>query len=479
MTINGNHNVNPQPTPNNIGIGNQPQIGGAPVQQGGFGAIRRALSDIGHKIQDFFAGIATKFENWQEGRAIKQATTKANAAAESVVAGLVNPGINPDTMGQLDSLMKYSARVNPGDPDGFAKQLLKDKAMELPPDQRSSLSSTDFKALGDNLKTLQDSRIDQLVDMEARLEDTGLGGGVSDGKQLKANAHARIDTSIGILSDVGKEVRLTELRELGKGVFTIDNSGFVSGTVTNAKMSPQLTQGGAQNPIELILDDGKQKIAPGKTTQVDVGGVQIPINNKALADLPRMNFQFDVNGSQYNSKTLDANSSVGQLRQFSGSDKATTVLSGVMGQYPLREVVTSFEGENGKAVLLKPIPNHYGKAEVHLPNGQVETFDKPGQIGEAKISMSKLPNGDFKVDVDWEYLTTTVTNGGDLGKFDNKNPTHGPNSPQEGAGVTLNCIKVHMTGSYTISGSEANKGNLVILPGGSFQHSFSGKIGLT
>lgn len=200
MTIQGNHNVNPQPTPNTGGVGNQPQIGGAPVQQGGFGAIRRALSDIGHKVQDFFAGIATKFENWQEGRAIKQAERKANQAADALVAQITNPPLTPDSLEHIGALIKHSARVLPSDPEGYALNKMKDKVQEaLPAAKWSEVQKLDFKGLSDTLKALSDKRIDQFVDMQGQLSKMMPDQKEPDGDALKTSANQRIDHSIDFL----------------------------------------------------------------------------------------------------------------------------------------------------------------------------------------------------------------------------------------------------------------------------------------
>lgn len=483
MSIEGSRNVN-QPMPNTVGATvNQPQIGGEQVQPGGFGAIRRALSDIGHKIQDFFSGIATKFENWQEGRAIKQATSKANQAAESLVSGLANPGSRPDTTAQLDALMKYSARVNPDDPDGFARGLIKDKILELPQDQRSGVIDKDFKTLGNDLKAINHQRIDQLVDMETKLSVNGLVDEISDGKALKQSSDQKIDKVTGLMTQGAKDARISDLRDLTGGLFNIADDGTISGSITNA---PAPFNGGPSNPIKALESHGQGRLDSIQTKQNtlhDVG--KHKILSSAAGDWHRMNIVLNNNGSSYSTKLQGDTSlipkkletSVDKFNELTGSDKATLVLSSVLHQYDLREMVHNFPLPNGEQLDLRPIQKGYDQAEVRLPNGQTQVFDNPGQIGEAVFNVSRTPNGDFKIDVNWDYLSIAVrTNPDNNTKVDPSNPMHGAMTDQDSAKVP-NCIKVNMSTSFVVSGVDANNGKLVIQPGGTFQHTFSGTVG--
>jgi hypothetical protein len=288
---------------------------------------------------------------------------------------------------------------------------------------------------------------------------------------------------MNLLTQGAKETRISDLRNLVGGLFTIGDDGSISGTVNNAPPPFQDSHGG---PIESLQSHGQGRLdsiltKPNNLQQV---GNQT-ILSSAGGDWHRMNIVINNNGSSYNTKLEGDTSliptkletSVNKMTEMTGSEKATLVLSSILHQYDLREMVHNFPLPNGEQLDLRPIQKGYDQAEVRLPNGQTQVFDSPGQIGEAVFNVSRTPNGDFKIDVNWDYLSIALrTNPDNNTKVDPGNPMHGATTDEDSAKVP-NCIKVNMTTSFVVSGTDANNGRLVIQPGGTFQHTFSGTVG--
>src|SRR5262249_18290217 len=129
---------NPVRAPQDV---NNAQVGGQAVRRGLGERIRAALRDAAHSVGAFFSGLKTRYDNWQEGRAVAQAERRADVAADKLIEKL-RTGDN--CMGALDALMKHSARVDGTNPQRVALEKLQSKMAALRKEERNALVFKNF-----------------------------------------------------------------------------------------------------------------------------------------------------------------------------------------------------------------------------------------------------------------------------------------------------------------------------------------------
>lgn len=492
--------LNPTHVPNQASVGaNAPaHLGNQPVQMGAGERVRRALSDIGTTVGNFLKGIATRFENWQEGRAVASATAKATKAADHLVDAMMGGAFGPNASNDVNALMKNSARADTNHPEALAETLLSSKLAGLPMTERSKACFADINGLTNTMKAASNKELDAVANLHESLARVGLSNGTFDVQEAKTVRNSGIDAFAAVAKGVVTNQRLTDLRALTNGIFQIDDGGVISGTTTN-KVLPNFiaqessgksvidgSQGATYTPSAFIEGMGRKRIADNangtKSSFKDVAGVKL--FEKAGADFHRMNIVFDHGGGQtYNTRLKGDSSeiptrlatSVGQLEQLAGSKTAASVLSSILHQTDLREMVHIFRTNDDKTVDLNPLKKGYSHAEVKDGQGNTHGVDNPVQIGEAVVTVSRAGN-DFKVDVSWDYLGAKLTDETLQGlPVDHNYTDSGASTPEERAFVP-NCLRVQMTGSFTVSGNDARNGQLTVQPNAVFTHVFSGTL---
>lgn len=490
------------------GVG-QARLGGAPVQHNASGGIRRALTDFAHKVQSFVSGLGTRFENWKQGRALEAATRQANAAADTLVDAMKAGTLGPSSSAAFEALQQASTRADAGYPTALAGQVLSAKLAALPQAERTKACFADFGALGAAMKSVGGQRIDAAHTMMRKLADAGLSEPPTGNPQAqKAKLESGIDSFVAAAKDAVRGQRLSDLQAFAKAAFAIAPDGQVTGTVTNGRLPDELIRGspppraahGSVHTAASLIEarcQGRIDLNTAALTKPQAertkdesskifpthGGIQV--SSQAVGDFHRMNFNIENNGQVFNTRLPPGSNdriqsnvvdSVNALRAFAGSDAATTVLSAVTHQYDLRDIVRMFAGPAGETVALKPLPNGFDHAQAKLPGGGVETIDNPGQIGDAEITLTHTPAGDFKVIVTWDFVGASLSDGGEDLPVDPSNPRYAPNSAAEKA-VVPNVLKIALSGSFVISAADAAAGRLRIDPtSAQFQQTVSGRL---
>lgn len=506
--IQGRQSVSSQPPVGGVG---QHQLGGAHVQQSSTGGLRSIVSGIARSVQAFVSNLSAKFDNWKQGRALEASTRRADAAADTIVTAMKDGTLSPSSSAAFDALMKASTQADANHPMALAERAVSAKLAALPQAERTKACFTDFDTFGTGMKALTDHRIDAADVLMTELADVGLApASTVDPQAAKARAGAEIDNLVGVLKGAARDQRLADLQSFSKGAFTIATDGQVSGTVVNARVPDELSSGSpppsaahgtihtavsliearcqgridshnaaaAKNPAARTPDD-KKRLFPQHNG--------IPVTSQSVGDFHRMNINIDNNGAIFNTKlppnsndriSTNVNNSVTALRNFAGSDQATTVLSAVTHQYDLRDLVRTFSGPSGETVEFKPLPKGFDHVQALLPGGAVETFDRPGQIGDAQITLSHTPAGDFKVSVTWDFLGARLISGGEEVPTDPSNPRHAPNIDDAAArAVVPNVLKIQLDASFVVSAADAAAGRLTIDPTSArFQQTISGKM---
>lgn len=454
----------------------QGQLAGRQVTPGTGDRIKSALTGAAHAVRDFFSGLPTRYDNWQAGRAIAHSHRSADRAATELVDNLRQGMVSAENLGLLQTLAKHSGRVDPQNPDALAQRLVGLKLSALPPKERVAVLCADLSAIASSAKALAGQQIDDLANMLDSLGEAGLVG-QGDADKTRNNAggvHKRIDDAVVLLRDRFGAERVNDFKAIGHGLIQVDSNGHVTGTSVNAP--PPKVDGftpTAQSTAAMLIE------AKGNDRLQSLTGDQAAaVHSVATADWPRMNIIWDDgHGGQYNTKTNDAADSVAKMRAFTGSDEATKVLSCILHQHEVRTIVRAITAPDGTVVTFQPPPKGYD-AQVTDSSGHVQRIKNPGQIGDARITISKTAAGDFEVNVDWDYLSTSVVVTQDNASqiVDPGNPTHA--SVDSAEQQTVNCLKIKLAGQFTVSGDHARQGRLGILPGSTFTHTFSGALAM-
>lgn len=501
------------------GVDAQPEVGqmGDHEVRPGLGTrIKAAFAEFGTKVADFFKGIKTKYDNWQEGRAVNAARTEATQAASLVASDLGAGRVTTDTLKSLDVLRQKAERAGE-DPAAMFKTAVE----SLPEDQKQTAVRADFDGMAIAMKGSVTMRLTDMAerwDTMHTLRFSNTNG--DDWRSEITRQHGVIDTFMDGISGVASDIRNERNNHIARildGVIDVDmETGHVDKVFDDQTGVPRSISGRLPAPREVhgpqhtfgsvIEETGKGSVGEiteyveekrlregsgmepiAKPTGVhEAGGTYV--TSKAAGDWHRMNIMLegetDTDGETYCTRLEGDTSdiptrlalSADKMTHLTGSEKATTVLSGVLHQYQLREFVHYFDGEDG-TVDLKPIPGGFERAIVELPDGNVLEFDNPGQIGDATLTVSRLPNGDYKIHVEWQYLSTRVDKDRNPELVDPEDSGYRPNT-QEEASQVQKCLLVDMSGDIIVKGDAAREGRLEIDPSTELRRHVTGTITL-
>jgi hypothetical protein len=263
-------------------------------------------------------------------------------------------------------------------------------------------------------------------------------------------------------SDALREARDQLLPKLPQGV-TIGPDGRIGGS-TQVPGIPAGAQGMGEYAGLATKDFIEQLGSKGITPKVGEDGLAkplptlagIPVAGQAPNDFYRLDMSIPTPQGTYVSrqdaeKTSDTRNGTmaQQLRAYSGSDKATTVLSGVLNQQLLRILSDAMVGSDGAQKLLA-LGAHGTQGQVMQPDGSFEDV-RMFNMGGAKFELSKTQGGDFQVKVDWPMYVT------DTGRGSSKESLPGMKEGQ--------VIEARGTLTFVIDKAEADQGRLsVTLP---------------
>ena len=479
-------------------------IGGQQARASFGDKVRSALSTAGNAITSFFHGLSERYDNWKEGRAVATATTKANTAADGIIASLSGGHANASTLSNLSALAKACDRAGLD-----ASEVLGLKVKSMPEGERNALLHMDF----DQVKTEARDTTRQGLERAANLEDGLKSSGLTskDGSETRAaipGAMNRASDQIESLRQCVAQVKIELINEMGANLVTMSDTGHLSGHVVDPSLPGSLTDTTRppdprfgvpkHNGLSYIDSRAQDRMEHTGSKWKEIGDQGIELHSDACGDWHRMNITFnkdngtslctrlqpdeltDIEDSERIPTKLE--NSANFLNDITGDPVQTKVLSTVLHQYDLRSMVSVMGRPDGGSIQFVATKGGYTDVTVTHDDGQVDHHVKPGQIGEADIQLSKLPNGNYQVSVDWEYISSGLrsfdeNNQGSEFQVDPKNPTHGASSAQEGT-QPYQAMQVKMQGQFEIDGAEAAQGRIKILTGGGFIHDISGKFAL-
>ena len=263
------------------------------------------------------------------------------------------------------------------------------------------------------------------------------------------------------------------LEQLPPGV-TVDDQGNVSGTFTATKFPVGTALGNNSDKTfsRSITDGSVIELSAKKTATAIVqppvyGGIQIA--HQANNDFYRMDMQFGSGAGNFDVRRdvqvkgegARTQQIVQGLRDFTGSDNATTVLSTVMTQNLSRPLLECFPHPDGS---FKPMSIEQGKmgGPFHVRDAQgVLQEVKPAGIGALKVSLDRDQNGNFTVSGTWEYFLRGEGRASETTLF---------------AGMDGALVKCNGSITLTIDAAAAAQGRLSFLETPTVEVAFSGRM---
>lgn len=376
---------------------------------------------IGRSILNFFSGIGDKITslkdrvvNYFAEKSVARKEAALGRAAENITNAIVQGNVTPKKMTSLlNELQSCAKKTGTDDPTGKAVGTLRDRINTLPPEQQKAVR-THF-AMDDNSAGLMrefDSRVEKHNQLMGGLEEMGMASREDrpDFTEARQNFKGLVD---GIQHDC-RQYLIGPLREKMPSGVTIQDNGVVSGTHTISRVpdvAPNLAeiQGmSISDGVESLMSD---TLRPERLT--DLGGQKVI--TQAPKDFFRMDLEIPTSQGVFinrdNPETGESERNVTvveNLRDYAGSDNATTVLSSVLVQTTLRPFHDAISNDSGQTLL-----TFAAKREGYYKDDQGVSHDLGllTNYGGAKMKLDKLENGDFRVKVSWTMYPDHVGRG--------------------------------------------------------------------
>lgn len=461
----------------------KPNLGGQDVKAGTT-VPKRETTSLGQSFLNFVKSIPAKISTFFEGIAAKREENAKQASATSIGKSLksitnevLSGNITKRTLDNLASMEKHAAKIDNNNPKAVLSEMMTTAFASLPTGDLKKLASTNFSALGDQLSDLVDRRFDKYDDLDNALADSlpsykRKGNDDVTAPNPRELAKSDLKDRLGALHDAVGEARFDKFEATAKGIFKVDDQGFISGggvnrlihTPEGAKTAPDVLAG--------ICDGISRRSQEGEGHRVGTAR----ISDKAKADFPRMNIMFDrPQGGPLLTRITDDNNptpdEIGNaIHGITGNnDKASVVLTSMLTQNGWTNLITDHVGDDGSYVPVLPVAKNY----VHSINtpGQTIILDNPGQISEAKFFVSQTDDGDFKIEVNW--LASSSSIGLDREPIAPDTPTRA-NITEEVK--STNTFAVKMTATVILSKTEADLGNLSFVTPPRIEHEFMGRF---
>jgi hypothetical protein len=194
---------------------------------------------------------------------------------------------------------------------------------------------------------------------------------------------------------------------LPKGV-SVDKDGTISGSV-------QLTHSRDDDWNAIALEAAFQScvdrhIRTGTTKPINVGNKVVAVGGAFLTDAVRMPFYID--GKKTNIYVVSSNAApamreiASNLSTFAGSDEAVRVLSAACHQGLFARFATALSNSQGEPVMLLQ-PHKSPHCHYHDAGGRAQDIGTPAQL-QAETRLGKYDNGDFKMEVNWDYYFSRI-----------------------------------------------------------------------
>ena len=347
---------------------------------------------------------------------------------------------------------------------------------------KDRLGNTSTTPLGDIIKEcgipLASYSREELETVMVKMTDA-----VLSKKAYEHPAHYRQAAVDALMAHV-RESNRRNVQSHAPGGVTVAANGDLSGEHTIIKVPRNCTgqmMDSVGKEIVDVLSDAKRlalKRQREKTEQNAAGGLQSIgghlIEKQAASDFYRLDFEIPgKDGKVFKSSEDEATAQAARnlnvanaLREFTGSDEATTVLSAMMTQTSLSPLLGCLSTSDGEAMNHIRWASKMNTADrvmtVVKRNGEKVQVDT-GVLGAARWKLSKDPNGDFRISVDWQAYGMAA----DTEDAKSKLPLH-----ENGV------IGAHFKIDFVINGTKARSGELSLtIPGGT-KATFSGRVKL-
>ncbi|WP_062018103.1 hypothetical protein [Aureimonas sp. AU4] len=245
------------------------------------------------------------------------------------------------------------------------------------------------------------------------------GGGAGAAQQAQAPANVQAVQAPPVQTFDEKRTALLDV--LPSGV-AINDQGVVSGShVAHAFPNDPAIGPQAGKTIKDVLENsGRAQLAPtdpktGQPASLPVIG-GIPVGGQAVKDLYRLDITIGSGTGAYKS-SQDATTNgernksvVANLRNFTGSDQATTVLTSVINQQFSRVFTDSWSKADGSRSVCQIEQGKTGPVDYRAADDSVSSIT-PGGIGTAPINITLTPNNDFKIEINWDMYYSAAGRG--------------------------------------------------------------------
>lgn len=406
------------PLTNTTGVGHTDQlpgqVGGQDVRVGGGQTLgKRILSAFG-AVRDAFVSlkdrISTHFQEKTQRTQEKNATKAANTFVEAFSNGVPS---DKKALSLFCELLKTAGKLDPHDPAGKAVDLLHESSKKLTSDQAKALQAFDWQTLGTRVGQVIDTRMERAHNMLVALDKAGMGGSEPVPTQVPVSPLKGQVTTLCANMTNFRQAQLES--HFPAGIF-IDPQGNLGGTTVQTHLPtdfgvPDEWKG---KPFVDFLKFGKEeKLKPENLGTF--AGMTVPDN--VSGDFFRMDFDIPLsNGAHFKSSEdptdgvtnpiQRSTNALHALRDFCGDDESTKVFSSLLAQTTLHPLARGgLTKPDGTMTHLKiaTAQNTVGEQfTLKDVSGNLQNVDDIVGIGGAKWNLSKEPNGDFKVSVDWQ-----------------------------------------------------------------------------
>lgn len=325
-------------------------------------------------------------------------------------------------VGQIDSMRGAQGveRANVGSVNGMRVEVGEGARQPSRAGETLNAVKNFFKDLRsgfhDAFATLKDKVRTAYQDFQGWRAAGGGGAGAAQQAQAPANVQAVQAPPVQTFD----EKRAALLEGLPSGV-AIDNQGVISGShvVQAFPNDPLLGSQAGQSLDDTLEETGNSQLNPvNKQGQpVSLATIAgIPVSSQSVKDFYRLDLTLGTGNGAYKSASdpttnNDRNESVVRnLKTFTGSDEAVTVLSSVVNQQFSRLFTDSWSKSDGSRSVCQVEQGKLGPVNYRAPDGS-ESMVQPGGIGTAPVHITQTQNGDFKVEISWDMYYSGLGRG--------------------------------------------------------------------
>lgn len=440
------------------------ELGGHNVQAGNGRSVGKAISDFFSGIKDAITGLKDRISNYFEQRKVTANQDKFEDSTNQFFATLHRDNTSPkDVLSSMQKMLRYAGKISDDAPTKIL-DTFRAKLGELSSyDQETLVAKLSDPALKQGVMDTLDERIQWSNELNSILHEQGLVERQDitvEGNAFKQSIQSLFtgfEAEVQGIVQQGRQAKLDHVQNLMPSGVNVGQDGEVTGTIqiTTVPNNTSTLIGDAGRPVKDVYTQKGENALQGSLVTIDnlddLDDQQI--TSQAEKDLYRLDLEIPVSAENVYKSTDDKEEDpktrnktiVRNLRDFSGSDEATTVLSSILTQSSLRVFHDSLPKPDGSESLLTFGANRQGS--VKMPDGSIIDLGVLKNYGGAKLSLSKNDQGNFQLDINWTMYPT------ETGRGYGKEPL-----PLHEGGTLMAKFDI----SITIDSVEARRGNLAI-----------------